>query len=359
MDAAPDVLGCGSQSAVVRALPLAVKYFLPAQARACHRDADPAQGVERAHPGESLLLFEWSYGRGRRSKVAPTQSVGTHGMDPLPRARRDAADGARAAPQRRDGQGRGGAGRGRAAARVRGDGAVRAGVPAGPPPEQELLPPRRDRAQPPPKRGAGHALPSRGPSAAAARGAQVEQRPHRHQARRQDIRLGPAPPRASGLRAPRRCGPGAPEVLRGQARASRAADDYSESFGVVLYEALSRRPPFGGADSDAVSVAVADGSMRLPVPRGSSVEAAALMKECLAFASDERAPAFRGGWPTLVGAASQPDDVAGSPALGACPPRRDPAAVPAPAKIFKLPLQPAASTSGGVSPMRSACSVLR
>jgi hypothetical protein len=67
--------------ALYRGTPVAVKYFLPAQALACHRDADPPQGVERAHPGESHLHFEWSHGRGRRSKVALTQSVGTHGME--------------------------------------------------------------------------------------------------------------------------------------------------------------------------------------------------------------------------------------------------------------------------------------
>ena len=79
----------------------------------------------------------------------------------------------------------------------------------------------------------------------------------------------------------------APECISGLP-ASLKSDVYS--YGVIIYEVLSRRVPFDGADWITIMDQVYDGSARIPVPAGCSAEVSVLMGECLNHEPERRPP---------------------------------------------------------------------
>ena len=63
----------------------------------------------------------------------------------------------------------------------------------------------------------------------------------------------------------------APELLAGRRRASRESDVYS--FGALVHECHTRRPPFDDADDIAAAIdAVRFQRANVPVPEGCSVQ---------------------------------------------------------------------------------------
>ena len=77
----------------------------------------------------------------------------------------------------------------------------------------------------------------------------------------------------------------APECLSGEP-VSAQADVYS--FGVIIYEVLSRSEPYNGEEWSEIVQEVCAGRKRLPVPAGCSAEVLVLMNECLLHDSRQR-----------------------------------------------------------------------
>jgi serine/threonine protein kinase len=73
----------------------------------------------------------------------------------------------------------------------------------------------------------------------------------------------------------------APELLRGESLNSSKSDMYA--FGILIYEAYSRKTPYEGEDPNEVIKAIMNPAMmkRPPVPLNSSARVAEMMKECL------------------------------------------------------------------------------
>ena len=74
----------------------------------------------------------------------------------------------------------------------------------------------------------------------------------------------------------------APECLLGESNSS-ASDMYS--YGVIIYECLTRRAPYDENDADEAGAleAISRGQRYLPLPTGCSSELVTLMNECLHF----------------------------------------------------------------------------
>lgn len=83
-----------------------------------------------------------------------------------------------------------------------------------------------------------------------------------------------------------------PELLRGESSNTTCSDVYA--FGILMYEALSRKDPYEGEDFCQVLNDVANDSIkkRPPVPETCSNDIAALMKACL-LADPEHRPTSR------------------------------------------------------------------
>jgi class 3 adenylate cyclase len=80
----------------------------------------------------------------------------------------------------------------------------------------------------------------------------------------------------------------APERLARAGGMSAAADAWS--FGVLVYEVLTRRCPYEGEDLPAALAAVARGAHRPPTPPGCSPPVAAIMADCLLLDPRQRPP---------------------------------------------------------------------
>ena len=85
----------------------------------------------------------------------------------------------------------------------------------------------------------------------------------------------------------------APELLRGDSSNSTSSDVFS--FGIIIYEAFSRKDPYEGEEEDAkqilAKVANPKINKRPPTPRDCPTQLASLMKDCLCAFPDER-PTF-------------------------------------------------------------------
>lgn len=83
----------------------------------------------------------------------------------------------------------------------------------------------------------------------------------------------------------------APELLRGETINTMASDVYS--FGIILYEAYSRRDPYEGEIPSEVLRLVADvtENKRPPIPKGSPTQVQSLMTDCLVMDPQQR-PSF-------------------------------------------------------------------
>merc|ERR1711971_137632 len=83
----------------------------------------------------------------------------------------------------------------------------------------------------------------------------------------------------------------APELLRGESSNSTATDVYS--FGIILYEAYSRRDPYEGENASEVLALVADkeSQKRPPVPKNMPAQIVSIMTEALQEDYDKR-PTF-------------------------------------------------------------------
>ena len=77
----------------------------------------------------------------------------------------------------------------------------------------------------------------------------------------------------------------APECLSGDP-VTKEADVYS--FGVIIYEVLSRSEPYKGEEWSGIVKEICSGRKRLPIPDGCSSEVAVLMNECLRHISSQR-----------------------------------------------------------------------
>lgn len=64
------------------------------------------------------------------------------------------------------------------------------------------------------------------------------------------------------------------------------------SYGVVLWEMLTRQPPYKGLPSLAVAYGVGHGTMNLPIPSTCNVEIASLLDQCWQRTFADR-PSFR------------------------------------------------------------------
>ena len=80
----------------------------------------------------------------------------------------------------------------------------------------------------------------------------------------------------------------APELLRGESRNTSKSDMYA--FGILIYEAYTRRTPYEGEEPDKVIKAIIDPSMnkRPTVPPNCSARVAEMMKECLVLNPNDR-----------------------------------------------------------------------
>ena len=83
----------------------------------------------------------------------------------------------------------------------------------------------------------------------------------------------------------------APELLRGDSVNTTMSDVYS--FGIILYEAYSRKDPYEGENAGEVLKQVADPKVnyRPPIPVGCPPQIAAIMRDCLVADPEER-PSF-------------------------------------------------------------------
>jgi len=85
--------------------------------------------------------------------------------------------------------------------------------------------------------------------------------------------------------------------LRWMSPESLADREYSEksdvwSYGIVLWEMLSRQPPYPGVDQIQVATRVAQGKMFLSPPANSPYILASIMRDCLQFDPKQR-PTFK------------------------------------------------------------------
>ncbi len=62
------------------------------------------------------------------------------------------------------------------------------------------------------------------------------------------------------------------------------------SYGVVMFECLTRKEPFEGLDPMEIAAGVASGSLSLQTPQGCGAEMAVLLRECLSFDRMRRPP---------------------------------------------------------------------